>query len=73
MTLAASTVNCRLCTATWLLRTHCSFYARDVKDAGENRHDENNSSSHYFKTSIYLGVPLLLKPRHLNIRIYLLT
>lgn len=72
MTLAASTVNCRLCTATWLLRTHCSFYARDAEDAGENRHDEDNSSSHYFRTSTAY-VPLLLKPRHSNIRIYLRT
>lgn len=62
MTLAASTVNCRLCTATWLLRTHCSFYARDVEDTGENRHDEDNDSSRCFRTpkTVPLGHMYLL-------------
>lgn len=54
MTLAASTVNCRLCTATWLLRTHCSFYARDV--------EEDNDSSRCFRTpkTVPLGHMYLL-------------
>lgn len=60
MTLAASTVNCRLCTATWLLRTHCSFYGRDVEDAGATtrttvlRITLGLAPHRYPKTALYL-------------------